>query len=213
MEITAEVTSDWAAERELVNALRRGEEGAFEALVEEHGALMLRVASTYVRSRAVAQDVVQDTWVSVLRSIDSFEGRSSLKTWIFRILVNRAKTRGAREGRSVPFSALSPGDSPAPEHLLDGSPWAGAAESQPPHPEQRAIARETIGEAVRAIDRLPAAQRQVIAMRDLHGCSSDEVCSILGISSGNQRVVLHRARAQVKRELERCFSAPALLAS
>jgi RNA polymerase sigma-70 factor, ECF subfamily len=212
METTAVVTTDWAGERELVAALRRGEEGAFEALVEEYGALMLRVASTYVRSRAIAQDIVQDTWVSVLRSIDSFEGRSSLKTWIFRILVNRAKTRGAREGRSVPFSALSPDDSPTPEHLLDRSPWAGGAEGRPLHPEQRAIARETVGEAIRAIDGLPAAQRQVIAMRDLHGCSSDEVCSVLGISSGNQRVVLHRARAKVKRELERCFTAPALQA-
>ena len=175
------------------------------ALVERYNAAMVRLASTFVPSRAIAEEVIQETWLGVLQGIDRFEGRSTLKTWIFRILVNRAKTRGAREGRSVPFSALSPDDSPAPEHLLDRSPWVGGAEGRPLHPEQRAIARETIGEAIRAIDGLPAAQRQVIAMRDLQGCSSDEVCSVLGISSGNQRVVLHRARAKVKRELERCF--------
>src|SRR5919204_6239446 len=144
METTAAVTSSWAGERELVHALQRGEEGAFEALVEDHEALMLRVASMYVRSRAVAQEVVQDTWVSVLNGIATFEGRSSLKTWIFRILVNGAKTRGAREGRSVPFSALSPDDSADPERLPGGSPWAGGVEDHPAHPEQRVIARETM---------------------------------------------------------------------
>jgi RNA polymerase sigma-70 factor (ECF subfamily) len=210
METTAAVTSSWAGERELVHALQRGEEGAFEALVEEHEALMLRVASMYVRGNAVAQEVVQDTWVSVLKGIATFEGRSSLKTWIFRILVNSAKTRGMRERRSVPFSALSSEDSGDPERFLDSSLWHEGAEDLPAHPEQRVIARETIGAAVRAIDRLPDAQRQVIAMRDLQGCSSDEVCSVLGISGGNQRVQLHRARAKVKRELERYFSTAAL---
>ena len=185
METTAEVASNLPDERELVDALRRGEDGAFEALVEEHEALMLRVAAMYVRSRAVAQEVVQDTWVSVLNGIASFEGRS------------------------VPFSALSPDDSADPERLPGGSPWAGGVEDHPAHPEQRVITRETMEQAVRAIDRLPDAQRQVIAMRDLQGCSSDEVCSLLGISGGNQRVQLHRARARVKRELESYFSTPA----
>jgi RNA polymerase sigma-70 factor, ECF subfamily len=203
METTAESTTSRPDERQRVEALRRGDEGAFEALVEEHAALMLRVATMYVRSRAVAQEVVQDTWLSVLKGIASFEGRSSLKTWIFRILVNSAKTRGARERRSVPFSSLSPEDSGDPERLF-------ASFEQPPHPEQRVIARETIDRAVRAIDRLPDAQRQVIAMRDLQGCSSDEVCSVLGISGGNQRVMLHRARAKVKHELDSFFSNPAL---
>lgn len=201
METTAEVASIWSDERELVDALRRGEEGAFEALVDEHEALMLRVASTYVRSRSVAQEVVQDTWLCILQAIASFEGRSSLKTWIFRILVNNAKTRGAREGRSVPFSALSADDSMDMEEVI--------AEDRR-HPEQRVIAREAIDRAVRAIHRLPDPQRRVIAMRDLHGCSSDEVCSVLGISGGNQRVQLHRARAKVRHELEGYFSGPAL---
>jgi RNA polymerase sigma-70 factor (ECF subfamily) len=210
MENTAAVTGSWAGERELVDALRRGDEGAFEALVEHHQALMLRVASMYVRSQSVAQEVVQDTWLSVLRGIASFEGRSSLKTWIFRILVNSAKTRGVREKRSVPFSALSTDDTVDPDRFFDDSPWPGGAEGRPAHPEQRVISRETIGEAVRAIEALPDGQRQVIAMRDLHGCSSNEVCSVLGISGGNQRVQLHRARAKVKRELEGYFSTPAL---
>jgi RNA polymerase sigma-70 factor, ECF subfamily len=201
METTAEVARIRSDERELVDALRRGEEGAFEALVDEHEALMLRVATMYVRSQAVAQEVVQDTWLGVLKAIASFEGRSSLKTWIFRILVNNAKTRGARERRSVPFSALSPDDTFDTEKVVaeDG-----------PQPEQRVIARETIDRAVRAIDGLPDPQRRVIAMRDLQGCSSEEVCSVLGISGGNQRVQLHRARAKVQRELESYFSTPVL---
>lgn len=200
MEATAESVNYLPDERELVEALRRGDEDAFAALVEEHEALMLRVAATYVRSRAVAQEVVQDTWLSVLKGVASFERRSCLKTWIFRILVNSAKTRGAREARSVPFSALSPDESADTEQALAGTPWP-SADQQPAQPEQRVIARELIDHAVRAIDSLPRTQRQVIAMRDLRGCSSDEVCRALGISGGNQRVILHRARARVKSEL------------
>jgi RNA polymerase sigma-70 factor (ECF subfamily) len=206
MEIAAEAAGHRADERALVEALKRGEEGAFAALVDEHEALMLRVASTYVRSRAVAQEVVQDTWLSVLKGIGAFEGRSSLKTWIFRILENSAKTRGAREGRSVPFSSLSPDDSADPEQLVAGATWSASAAERPLRPDQLVIARETIDRAVRAMGRLPHSQRRVIAMRDLHGCSSDEVCSLLNISGGNQRVQLHRARATVKRELESYFS-------
>jgi RNA polymerase sigma-70 factor, ECF subfamily len=210
MENTAAVTDSWAGERELVDALRRGDEGAFEGLVEHHQALMLRVASMYVSSPSVAQEVVQDTWLSVLKGIASFQGRSSLKTWIFRILVNSAKTRGMRERRSVPFSALGTDDAVDPDRFMDDSPWPGGSEGRPAHPEQRVISRETLAEAVRAIETLPDGQRQVIAMRDLHGCSSDEVCTVLGISGGNQRVQLHRARAKVKLELERYFGGPML---
>ena len=203
-----------AADLELVGALRRGEDWAFESLVEQHEALMLRVAAGYVRSPAVAQEVVQDTWLSVLRAIGSFEGRSALKTWIFRILVNRAKTRGAGECRSVPFSALGAEDTG--ERLLDLDALIDRARVEPDDdgsPERRLISRETIDHAVRAIEELPDGQRQVIAMRDIHGCSSDEVCSALGITGGNQRVQLHRARAKVRRELERYFSTAALQAS
>jgi RNA polymerase sigma-70 factor (ECF subfamily) len=201
-----------AADMRLVEALRRGEEWAFVELVERYEDLMLRVACGYVRTRAVAQEVVQDTWLSVFRAIDSFECRSSLKTWILRILVNRAKTRGAGESRSIPFSAWQRDDSESfdPESLIDrGRIDAAEAES----PEQAVIAHETFDHAVRAIEQLPDNLRRVIAMRDIHGCSSQEVCSELGISSGNQRVQLHRARAAVARELARYLSVPAFQTS
>jgi RNA polymerase sigma-70 factor (ECF subfamily) len=196
----------------LVEALRRGENWAFAELVELHEAPMLHVASSYVRSRAVAQEVVQDTWLSVFKGIDSFECRSALKTWIFRILVNRAKTRGASESRSIPFSSLDSADPGSfdPDTLIDRSRIdAGDADS----PERILITREMFDHAVRAIDRLPSNQRQVIAMRDVHGCPSDEVCSTLGITGGNQRVQLHRARAKVGQELRHYLSNAALQAS
>src|SRR5436190_4257157 len=184
----------------LVEALRRGDEGAFAELVERYERMMLGVASGYVRTRAVAQEVVQDTWLSVFKSIHSFECRSSLKTWIFRILVNRAKTRGAGESRSIPFSAFQPDDSDSfdPESLIDRN-RIDAAEAE--SPERVLVSRETFDYARHAIEQLPESQRRVIAMRDLQGCSSDEVCSTLGITSGNQRVQLHRARAAVARDL------------
>jgi RNA polymerase sigma-70 factor, ECF subfamily len=209
---TAAGTQEWAQERELVEALRRGDSEAFEALVNQYQELMMRVASMYVRSPAVAQEVVQDTWLSVLKGIRSFEGRSSLKTWIFRILANSAKTRGSREQRTVPFSALGAADEtrdPDPVQIADDALRPCGAEGRAAHPEQRVLSREVVAEAIRAIHRLPDGQRQVIAMRDLHGCSSDEVCSQLGISSGNQRVQLHRARAKVERELRGYLAAAA----
>src|ERR671937_1637335 len=152
----------------LVEALRRGEESAFTELVDRYERTMLAVASGYVRTRAVAQEVVQDTWLNVFRGIDSFEGRSALKTWIFRILVNRAKTRGAGECRSVPFSALGAEDTG--ERLLDLDALIDRARVEPDDdgsPERRLISRETIDHAVRAIEELPDGQRQVIAMRDI----------------------------------------------
>ena len=196
----------------LVEALRRGEDEAFAELVTRYESLMLRVASTYVRTRAVAQEVVQDTWLSVFKGIDSFECRSSLKTWIFRILVNRAKTRGAGERRTIPFSSWETAESNSfdPELLIDRS-RIEAAEAE--SPERILIARETVDYAVRAIHHLPDNQRQVIAMRDIQGCSSEEVCSTLGITRGNQRVQLHRARASVGRELKRYLTPAALPAS
>ena len=196
----------------LVEALRRGEESAFTELVDRYERTMLAVASGYVRTRAVAQEVVQDTWLNVFRSIDSFECRSSLKTWIFRILVNRAKTRGAGESRSIPFSAFQTGDSETfdPESLIDRSRIdAVDAES----PERVLVSRETFDQALRAIEQLPDNQRRVIAMRDILGSSSEEVCSTLGITSGNQRVQLHRARAAVAHELARYLSVPAFTPS
>jgi RNA polymerase sigma-70 factor, ECF subfamily len=197
----------------LVAALRDGDERAFIDLVERYGASMLRVARTYVSSRAVAEEVVQDAWLGVLRGIDRFEGRSTLKTWIFRILTNTAKTRAQREGRSIPFSSVvdpaADPEEPAvdPDRFLgDGSRWPGHWASAPRRwddlPEGRLLSRELAGRVARVIDSLPPAQREVIRLRDIEGWSSEEVCSLLEISEANQRVLLHRARSKVRREVE-----------
>jgi RNA polymerase sigma-70 factor (ECF subfamily) len=200
-----------AAEAELVARLRAGDERAFEALVERHYPTMLAVARHYVSSRAVAEEVVQEAWLGVLKGIDRFEGRSSLRTWILRILVNSAKTRGAREARSVPFTALEAGaDQPAvePERFRGpDDPFPGHWRSYPGDwqrlPEEALSDRETLAVIIAAIEQLPDAQRLVIAMRDIQGCSSEEVCAVLEVSEGNQRVLLHRARSKVRSALER----------
>ncbi len=197
---------------DVVAALRAGDEQAFAALVEEYGATMLRVAQMYVSSRAVAEEVVQEAWLGVLSGIGRFEGRSSLKTWIFRILTNRAKTRGEREGRSLPFSSLAGNDAESDESAVDadrfqsGGRWDGHWTSAPSRwselPENRLIGKETIAIAQAAIDELPETQRTVITMRDIEGWSSEEVRNALGVSETNQRVLLHRARTKVRRALE-----------
>ena len=170
---------------------------------------MLRVALMYVSSRAVAEEVVQEAWLGVLRGIDSFEGRSSLKTWIFRILTNTAKTRGEREGRSIPFSALEgAGDEPAvePDRFQAEGRWTGHWAAPPSSwsqsPESRLLGAETRQVVARAIAELPPAQATVITMRDVEGFSSEEVCNALDVSETNQRVLLHRARSKVRRALE-----------
>jgi RNA polymerase sigma-70 factor, ECF subfamily len=197
----------------LVKALRARDEWAFEELMRMYNASLLRVAQIYVPSRAVAEDVVQETWIGVLNGIDRFEARSSLKTWIFRILTNIAKTRGRREGRTVPFSALErPGA--VPEAAVDSDRflaadherWPGHWSSKPqPWPEERLLAAETREVVERAIDRLPPAQRAVISLRDIEGWSSDETRNALGVSETNQRVLLHRARSKVRQALEEYF--------
>jgi RNA polymerase sigma-70 factor, ECF subfamily len=194
---------------EIVEALRAGDEATFATLVTQYGASMLRVAQMYVRTRAVAEEVVQDAWLGVLRGIGSFEGRSSLKTWIFRILTNTAKTRGEREGRSVPFSALEGGDDEAavePERFQIEGRWAGHWAAPPSPwtdiPENRLLSTETREVVARAISALPPAQATVITMRDVEGFESEEVCNVLEISETNQRVLLHRARSKVRRALE-----------
>jgi len=203
-------------ESRLVEALRRGDESAFAELIDRYQAQLLSLAQRYVRSRAVAQEVVQETWLSVLKGIDRFERRASLKTWLFRILVNQAKSRGIRESRMVPFSALE-GDAGEPsveaERFLDSNHdrwpghWASAPASWSQIPEDRLISRETIGCALEAIERLPARQRLVVTMRDVEGWSADEVCTALDISDANQRILLHRARSKIRGELDRYFSA------
>jgi RNA polymerase sigma-70 factor, ECF subfamily len=201
-------TTDEAA---LLARLRAGDERAFEALVERHYPTMLAVARHHVSSRAVAEEVVQEAWLGVLNGLDRFEGRSSLRTWILRILVNTAKTRGVREARSVPFAALATeGDEPAVEPgRFRGAddPFPGHWRSYPGNwqrlPEEVLRDRETLDVVLAAIHGLPDSQRLVITMRDIQGCDAEEVCEALDVSEGNQRVLLHRARSKVRSALER----------
>jgi RNA polymerase sigma-70 factor, ECF subfamily len=201
----------------LIDRLRQGDERAFLALVDRHHALMVRVARGYVRSDAVAEEVAQDAWVGFLSGIGRFEARSSLKTWLFRILVNRALTRATREARTVPFSSLvgEDDDEPAvtPDRFLDASHprwpghWAAAPQRWDELPEDCLLGRETLQEAREAIDALPPRQRQVIVLRDVDGWTPEEVCAALDISDGNQRILLHRARSKVRAALERHLDA------
>jgi RNA polymerase sigma-70 factor, ECF subfamily len=192
----------------LVEGLRAGDEAAFAAVMRMYGRGMLRVAEMYVSSRAVAEDVVQEAWVGVLRGIARFEGRSSLKTWLYRIVANTAKTRGVRESRSIPFSSLGDGGD---EGTVDADRFLGSGDRFPGHwavppqawaPEGRLLADETLEVVERAIEKLPPAQRAVITMRDVQGFTSEEVCNALDLTETNQRVLLHRARAKVRSALE-----------
>ncbi len=198
-----------AAEAALLARLRAGDEAAFEALVARYYGTMLAVAESYVKGRSVAEEVVQESWLAVISGLDRFEGRSSLKTWIFSILVNKAKTRGVRESRIVPFAALAgEDDAPAvaperfrgPEDAFPGHWRAYPANWQPA--DVVVEDQETLRVAMRAIAELPPAQQTVIRMRDVEGYSSEEVCSALDVSEGNQRVLLHRARSRVRTALE-----------
>ena len=202
-----------AEEQELLERLRAGDERAFEALVERHYPTMLAVARHYVSSRAVAEEVVQDAWLGVLNGLDRFEGRSSLRTWILRILVNRAKTRGARDARTVPFASLAPhGEEPAVEPARFRGPddpfpghWRAYPGTWQRLPEETLAERETLDVVLATIQQLPPPQRIVITMRDIQGCDAEEVCDALEVSEGNQRVLLHRARSKVRSALERHF--------
>ncbi len=209
-----------ADDRRLIEALRRRDESAFATLIDQYHTSLVRLAQMYVSDRTVAEEVVQETWVGVLKGIDRFEGRSSLKTWLFRILTNTAKTRGVRDAkaRSVPFSELWDADAdpfePAvdpdrfnpPDHPRWPGHWAEFSLSWGDHPEERLLSRETRARIQAAIDRLPPAQREVITLRDVEGWSSEEVCNTLVISETNQRVLLHRARSKVRRALEQYFA-------
>jgi len=196
------------SDAEIVARLQMGDEAAFAEVIDRYGATMLRVAQMYVRDRATAEEVVQETWLAVLNGIDRFEQRSSLKTWIFRILTNRAKTRGEREGRTLPFSALAAADAGDPS--VDPDRFQGPEDSQPgawaappvAWPQEKLLQRETLGVVQMAIEKLPDAQREVIRLRDVEGWSPREVAEALEISDGNQRVLLHRARSKVRAALE-----------
>src|SRR3954467_11620553 len=210
-------TAPPADEMHLVAALRRGDEGVFTELIDRYQPALLSVATRYVGSRALAEEVVQDTWVGLLRGIDEFEGRSSLKTWLFRILVNTAMSRSRRERRCMPFSSLGGGAGDAadareavdPQRFIDAADhrwrggWAAAPSDWATIPEERLLSAELLEHVSRAIETLPDRQRQVIVLRDVEDWSSEEVRESLELSEANQRVLLHRARSKVRTALER----------
>ncbi len=203
-------------DHDLVERLRDRDEAAFALLVDSWSGGLSRLARSFVATNESAAEVVQDTWLAVIKGIDAFEGRSSLKTWVYRILVNTAKRRGVREGRIVPMSSLAPidedyGPTVDPDRFLDaGHEWAGHWREFPalwPSPEQAALSGEVHAEVVAAVADLPDRQRIVITLRDVEGYTSEEVREILDLSVANQRVLLHRARARVRARLETYFAA------
>ena len=194
---------------QLVAALREGDEAAFLAVVRRHHPSMVRVARAFAASDAVAEEVVQESWLGVLDGIGRFEGRSSFRSWLFSIVANLARSRAAREARSAPFSSFDEesGDEPAVDSSRflpqDHPRWPGHWSSPPERwLEEKLLLRETLDLARAAIATLPEAQRQVIVLRDVEGCDAEEVCQALGVSDGNQRVLLHRARSKVRAMLE-----------
>lgn len=203
------VAVDLSDDDAVIAALRAGHEPTFAALIDGWSSAMLRVALLHVSTRAVAEEVVQDAWMGVVRGIGRFEARSSLRTWVFRIVTNLSKTRGLRERRSIPLSAVHDERDPAAtvdaDRFLDASHRWGHDWARPPHewaPEDSLLSKET-GEVIRrAIDELAPRQRAVITLRDEQGFTAKEVCALLGLSEANQRVVLHRARAAVRTRLE-----------
>ncbi len=206
------------ADEVLISRLRSRDEAAFALMVDAWSAGMLRLARTFVSTNASAEEVVQETWLAVIAGVERFEGRSSLRTWVYRILINTAKRRGKRESRTVPVSSLLPND-----HTVDPARFQGPGEPFPGHwrefpapwpsPEQSALTSEVHAKVGAALALLPERQRMVITLRDVEGYSADEVCSILDISAGNQRVLLHRARAFVRGQLEEYFSARGVMPS
>ncbi|SEL81586.1 RNA polymerase sigma factor [Streptacidiphilus jiangxiensis] len=203
---------------ELVERLRGGDEAAFGLVLDRWSPSMLRLARSFVSTNATAEEVVQDAWLAVIQGIARFEGRASLKTWVFRILVNTAKARGTKESRALPFSSLLPEDEwPA----VDPSRFQRAGDPHPGHwnpgqqpqpwmlPETAALNTEVRAVLVEALTALPDRHRIVVTLRDVEGYSSDEVCDMLNISPGNQRVILHRARAAVRTRLESYFTSAA----
>jgi RNA polymerase sigma-70 factor, ECF subfamily len=196
----------------LIEQLRQGDQAAFTTLVDRYHTGMIRLAQAFVADRSTAEDVAQETWLGVLRGLPSFEGRSSLRTWLYRILINRAKTRGQRDSRVVPFSAQSQSESTSDDNnevasMLfstqepDAQHWISSPQSWQDLPEQRMLSLEVRTFIEQAIATLPESQRAVISLRDLEGWSSVEVCNVLGLSETNQRVLLHRARERVRRAL------------
>jgi RNA polymerase sigma-70 factor (ECF subfamily) len=202
-----------SADTVVVERLLAGDEAAFMILVDQHQPAMLRLAQMYVSSRAVAEEVVQEAWIGVLKGLPTFEGRSSLRTWMYKIVTNVAKTRGIREGRSTPFSALArdhddpvdPSWFQGPDEAFPGG-WRTFPDDWRGIPEDRLLGRETLDHIARALDAMPAMQAEVVRLRDVRGWSSDEVCNALDLTETNQRVLLHRGRSRIRRELDAYLS-------
>jgi RNA polymerase sigma-70 factor (ECF subfamily) len=195
------------ADQAVVAALRRGDERAFAELVDRYHAAMVRLALAWVPDRAAAEDVAQEAWLGMLRGLDGYAERASLKTWLFGILVNCARARRRRERRSIPFSDLPIDDEGAtvdPDRFLPAEHRWAAHWATPPveWPEDHLLSAEVEGFLELALSHLPDRQRAVVVLRDIEGWSSSEICAVFGISPGNERVLLHRARAAIRRELE-----------
>jgi RNA polymerase sigma-70 factor, ECF subfamily len=200
-------------EEQLLTELRKGDEEAFCALVRRHTPSMTRVAMAFVSRRAVADEVVQETWLNVVRSLDAFEARSSLRTWIYTILGNCARRRAEQEQRLVPLSEIAAAEASGDElgvsrdRFFESGRWAGmwstAVSRWEDLPENRIVSRELRTTLLEAIDALPRMQRAVITLRDIEGWSPEEVCEYLGLANGNQRILLHRARAAARSAIER----------
>ena len=203
------------SDADLIAALRAGDERAFGELVDRYHASLVRIARLYVSSHAVAEEVAQETWLGVLNGLDRFEERSSLKTWIFRILANIAKTRGVREGRTVPFSSVAGENDDThavdPDRFIPAEAeraarhWAVPPAVWSTEPDERLLAGEVRELIFRTIDGLPPNQRAAIVLRDVEGWDSEEVRNELGVGETNQRVLLHRARSKVRQALEDYF--------
>lgn len=194
----------------LLTALRDGDERVFSELVERWSGMMLRLALPHVERRAIAEEVVQDAWLTVLRSLDRFEGRSAFRTWVLGIVVNLARSRSRAERRSTQL---------APESVVDAARFLATDHPRWPHhwavepvpwrtPEDNLLVEETRKVILEAVETLPAAQREVLVLRDLEGLTGAEVCNVLGLTDTHQRVLLHRARSRVRNALERYFAAP-----
>ena len=206
---------DYRDDRVLVAALRRGDEAAFAWLLDTYSASLARLARSFVATTAVADEAVQETWIAVITGIDGFEQRSSLKTWLHRVLVNIARSKGVKEHRSVPFASLTAelhADDPAvdPDRFVGAGDQRAGAWATPPRrwdtqPEDRLLAGETLDVVEAALTELPPNQARVLTLRDLEGWTSGEVCNALELTETNQRVLLHRARARMRQALESHF--------
>lgn len=185
-------------EEDLLRRLRAGDENAFAAVLDRYDGPLRRVAASFVRTPTAVEEVVQETWLALVKGIGGFEGRSALGTWLFRILVNRARTRGVRDSRQINFSALEEDQRPAVEPSAFGEDgrWRSAPARLESDPEGRLLSAELRGELIAAIDALPEQQRVVVTLRDVVGLTSTEVCEMLEITEVNQRVLLHRGRAR-----------------